>query len=132
MPDKRCLIKSCKQVTGRVFPIPSLEVVDEHVFKVWFENLDKGKSNFDRPYGICIRHFAGDKKIFLCDLKKCIVYIFSKYFRRCIYSRPWKQRQIWTTFKNYKFEERCYSYPISWQSRYKWPSPSRADKNSGM
>ena len=76
MPDKRCLIKSCKQVTGRVFPIPSLEVVDEHVFKVWFENLDKDKSNFDRPYGICIRHFAGDKKIFLCDLKKCIQYIF--------------------------------------------------------
>ena len=76
MPDKRCLIKSCKQVTGRVFPIPSLEVVDEHVFKVWFENLDKDKSNFDRPYGICIRHFAGDKKIFYVILKN----VYSIYF----------------------------------------------------
>ena len=64
MPDKRCLVKSCKtsECGKRIFPIPSIEVIDENVFKVWFSNVDKDRSNHDRPYGICSRHFAGEKK----------------------------------------------------------------------
>ena len=66
MPDKRCLVKSCKtsDCAKRVFPIPAVEVIGENVFKVWFSNVDKKRSNYDRPYGICSRHFAGEKNIF--------------------------------------------------------------------
>ena len=61
MPDKRCLVKSCKtsDCASRVFPIPSVEDVGENVLKLWLANVDKDRTNHSRPYGICSRHFSG-------------------------------------------------------------------------
>ena len=63
MPDKRCLVKSCKtsDIAKRVFPIPSVEIIGENVLKVWLDNVDNDRSNHSFPYGICSRHFAGEK-----------------------------------------------------------------------
>ena len=62
MPDKRCLVKSCKtsDCAKRVFLIPAVEVIGEDVLKVWMANVDKGRKNHGPPYGICSRHFTGE------------------------------------------------------------------------
>ena len=62
MPDKRCLVKSCKtsDCAKRVFPIPAVEDISEIALKVWLDNVDKGRSNHKYPYGFCSRHFAGE------------------------------------------------------------------------
>ena len=68
MPRKRCLIRSCKNDTGRlIFHVPELHVTGPEVRKKWLEVIDPARIDLLRTprnktcvYGICYTHFTSD------------------------------------------------------------------------